>query len=258
MKQSSVPVPVPSRADVMAACALRGPLANGIPYNSDIWVKYGTGVTEAEAILQQFVNENADHSIVYTPKVYDYFTNKQRISDMPVTYIVMERVYGEALTSKEDDTVLENIAAAVRHIWELPLPPQASIGPLAGQVPYDRFFSDYGAGRTFQSTEELQAWINEKLKEEGWPDRVDLPSERCICHCDLSQFNILRGNPVIILDWGMSGVYPRIFDEFALFHQFNLRGSKFAKALHKKLFGDKLPTHLRPLAIASRINTWGS
>ncbi|EGD97202.1 hypothetical protein TESG_04616 [Trichophyton tonsurans CBS 112818] len=91
MKESSVPVPVPSRADVMAACALRGPLANGIPYNSDIWVKYGTGVTEAEAILQQFVNENADHSIVYTPKVHDYFTNRQRISDMPASHSIYKR-----------------------------------------------------------------------------------------------------------------------------------------------------------------------
>ncbi|KAK2801602.1 hypothetical protein FQN50_007663 [Emmonsiellopsis sp. PD_5] len=253
MKQSSVP----SRADVMAACGLSGPLVTGIPYNSDFWVKYGTGVTEAEAMLQQFVNENADHGIVYTPKVYDYFT-EQRINALPVTYIVMERVRGEVLTAKEDDIVLEKIAAAVRHIWELPLPPQASIGPLAGQEPHDWFFSDYGAGRIFQSTEDLQAWINEKLKGLEYSDRVDLPSERCICHCDLSQFNILRGNPVIILDWGMGGVYPRIFDEFALFRQFsNLKGTKFAKALHKKLFGEKFPVHLRPLAIVSRINTVG-
>ncbi|KAF3481735.1 uncharacterized protein GIQ15_04494 [Arthroderma uncinatum] len=88
----------------------------GIPYNSDIWIKYSTGVTEAEAILQQFVNEN-------------------RMNALPVTYLVMERVRGEALTAKEDDIVLENIAAAVRHLWELPSP-QASIGPLAGQEPH--------------------------------------------------------------------------------------------------------------------------
>ncbi|EFR00451.1 hypothetical protein MGYG_03453 [Nannizzia gypsea CBS 118893] len=225
---------VPSRPDVIAACALRGPKANGIPYNSDIWIKYGICVTEAEAILQQFIHENTDHSIMYTPKVYDYFT-EQRKNALPITYIVMERIYGE----------------------ELPLPPQATIGPLAGQIPHDWFFSDYGAGRTFQSIEDLQNWINKKLKEEGWPDRVNLPSERCICHCDLSQFNILRGNPVIIIDWGMSGIYPRIFDEFALFRQFNLEGSRFAKTLHKKLFGDTVPKHLRPLAIVSRINAVG-
>ena len=115
----------------MAECGLRGPLVTGIPYNSDFWIKYGTGVTEAEAMLQQFVNENTDHSIVYTPKVYDYFT-KQRTNALPVTYIVMERARGEALTAKEDDIVVETIATAIRHIWELPLPPQASIGPLAG------------------------------------------------------------------------------------------------------------------------------
>lgn len=247
---------VPSRADVIAACGRSGPYVPGIPYNNDFWIKYGTGVTEAEAMLQQFVNENADHTIVYTPKVHDYFTER-RINALPVTYIIMERVHGEALTAREDNVVLENIAAAVRHIWELSLPPQASIGPLAGQEPHDWFFSDYGAGRTFQSTEDLQAWINEKLKTAKYSDRVDLPSERCICHCDLSQFNILRGNPVIILDWGMAGVYPRIFDEFGLFRQFNLKGAKFAKALHKTLFGKTFTGHLRPLAIVSRINAVG-
>lgn len=33
----------------------------------------------------------------------------------------MERVYGEALTTKVDDTALENTVAAILYIWELPL-----------------------------------------------------------------------------------------------------------------------------------------
>lgn len=79
------------------------------------WIKYGINVTEAEAILQQFVSENTDHNIMYTPKVYDSFT-EQRINALPVIYIVIERVYGEVLAAEEDDIALENIAATIHYL----------------------------------------------------------------------------------------------------------------------------------------------
>lgn len=72
-------------------------------------------MTEAEAILQQFVSENTDHNIMYTPKVYDSFT-EQRINALPVIYIVIERVYGEVLAAEEDDIALENIAATIHYL----------------------------------------------------------------------------------------------------------------------------------------------
>src|SRR5262245_1657087 len=114
---------VPSRVQVVTACEISGPMASGIPYSDDIWIKYGTGVTKAEAIIQQYVHENADLSIVRTPKVYDYFTIPQKYA-LPITYIVMERVYGTPLVANESSDVLDEIATAVRHIWSLPLPPQ--------------------------------------------------------------------------------------------------------------------------------------
>jgi hypothetical protein len=42
--------------------------------------------------------------------------------------------------------------------------------------------------------------------EDIYPDRAALLSERHICHCDLSQFNILRGETVIILHWEMAEI----------------------------------------------------
>jgi hypothetical protein len=248
--------PFVPRDAVVAACAISGHTTNGIAYNDDIWIKYGDSVTEAEAILQQHVYEHADPSIFRTPKVYDFFTISSK-DNISITYIVIEHVHGTALTTSEPDDVLDRVAAAVRHLWELPLPPLAAIGPLADQIPFDWFFSDYGAGRTFQSVGELQNWINEKLKDNGYPDRITLSLDCYICHGDLSQFNILR-DPIIILDWGRAGIYPRIFDEYALFRQFNLRGAKFAKALHGRLFKKDEYSHLRPLAIAANINAFGS
>lgn len=205
---------LPSRAAVIAACDANGPKANGLAYSTEVWIKYGEGVTEAEAILQQFVHLHADPSILYTPVVYDYFT-QSRYNSLPVSYIVMERVSGPSPAeyikqpTDEADAVLEKIAAAVRHLWELPLPDQASIRPLQGQIPDDWFFSDYGADRSFQNVDDLEGWVNGRLADAGVVEPVDLKQfPRHICHCDLSQHNILYGDPVIILDWGMSGVYP--------------------------------------------------
>lgn len=84
------------------------------------------------------------------------------------------------------------------------------------------------------------------------------PFPRCICHCDLSQHNILYGDSMIILDWGMSGVYPWIFDDFALVRQFTNCGARFVKQLHRKLFGDRSSTIMRPLMTVSNINAFGS
>ncbi|KAL9595109.1 MAG: hypothetical protein Q9179_005109 [Wetmoreana sp. 5 TL-2023] len=244
------------RGKVPEACARSGTQINSVAYNENVWIKYGEGVTEAEAILQQHIHATADPRIVRIPEVYDYFTISSE-SARPITYIIMEHVFGTALTCNEPDDVLDQVAAGVRHLWELPLPPQAAIGPLGGQIPHDWLFSDYGAGRTFQNANELQGWINKKLEVHGYTDRITLPLERFICHCDLSRSNIRR-DPLTFLDWGRSGIYPRVFGEYAVFRQFNLPGARFAKALHKRLFQENHYKHLRPLALVANIQAVGS
>ena len=249
----------------MAACDSKGALTKTLAYSSEIWIKYGEGVTEAEAVLQQFVHQNANPDIFYTPAVYDYFTAPGRCN-LTVTYILMERVNGsdpaQYLKAHPDETepVFDRIVAAVRHLWSLPLPPGAAIGPLKGQKACDWFFSDYGADRAFETVDELEAWTNHKLEDTRRKERVDLKSLSstiCICHNDLSQFNILYGDRLVLLDWGMSGIYPQVFDEFALVRQFVARGSKFVKQLHKRLFGEKPSPTVRPLMLVSNINAVG-
>ena len=200
--------------------------------------------------------------------MYDAFTIPRRgAPDM--TYIIMEKVEDEPCASylkahpDETETIMESIAKAVRHIWSLPLPPDTSLGPIGKQIPVDLFFSDYGAGRTFENVVELETWINEILFKAKKDCRISLESQELkIRHLDLTQYNVLVGKlvskPIVFIDWGFSGIYPIAFEEFALFHQFNLRGSKFAKALHRKLFGDKLSKEMRPLSLAARINAWGA
>ncbi|OAA48910.1 phosphotransferase enzyme family protein [Beauveria brongniartii RCEF 3172] len=97
--------------------------------------------------MQQYVYEHAAPRVVRVPQVFDAFTIT-RPNGASVTHIVMENVEGGdfAAYSKWDPQVaeqaMERIANAVRHIWDLPLPPNAAIGPLGHETPVDRFFSD--------------------------------------------------------------------------------------------------------------------
>lgn len=256
---------IPSREVIESLCKMNGANSGGLDYSDQIWIKYGTTVTLTEAAMQQYVHEHADPRIVRIPEVFDAFTIT-RPNEASVTYIVMENIKGDdfAVYRKRHPQaagqalILERIADAVRHIWDIPLPPGAAIGPLGQQRPVDRFFSDCGSDRCFNDVVELQDWINAKLEEGAYPDRVILQGERLsICHCDLTQFNIKTGEPIAILDWGFAGIYPRAFEEFALLHQFNLEGQKFAKALHGQLFGPKLSRKMRALALAARFHAFG-
>ena len=259
---------IPSREEIITLCEQNRPRSTGrgLAYGNDIWIKYGINTTLAEAAMQKFVHENSDRSLVYIPAVYDSFTATQP-GQPPVTYIVMEKVEGEAYVNYKEhhpdkaENMLQAIADAARHIWSLPLPPNMSLGPIEGQVPEDRFFSDYGSGRTFENVTQLENWINEKLKFRNKPERVDFQSERLqVCHCDLTQWNVLvdkPDKPPIIINWGYSGIYPRAFEEFALVSQFCLLGSKFAKDLHKQLFGPKLSSTMRPFSLVAAWNTFG-
>jgi serine/threonine protein kinase len=253
-------VALPTHADVVALCEKAGPKQNGFAYNEFIWIKYGECVTEAEAMIQQLVYRNTDPSIVRTPAVYDYFSKAR------MTYIIMERVQGQAYGDhikqhrEQAPKLLEAVAEAVRHVWTIKVPPDASPGPLGRQIPEDRFFTDRGARQTFDTTADLERWVNAKLIDRGKSERVDFTLEKLyLCHCDLASHNILIPTlgAIYLIDWGMSGYYPLVFEEYALLNQFNLPGSNFAKQLKCKLFGDKSSPNLRPLSLVARINAQG-
>jgi serine/threonine protein kinase len=253
-------VALPTHADVVALCEKVGREQNCFAYNEFIWIKYGGNVTEAEAMIQQLVYRYADPNIVRTPAVYDYFSKET------TTYIIMERVQGQMYCDHVKQhrekalKLLEAVAEAVRHVWTIKVPPGASPGPLGRQIPEDRFFTDRGAGQTFDTTADLEQWVNAKLIDTGKPDRVNFALEKLyLCHCDLAEHNILIPvlGAIYLIDWGMSGFYPLVFEEYALFHQFNRPGSNFAKQLKSMLFGDKASPNLRPLSLVARINAQG-
>lgn len=248
---------LPTRQEVVALCDKEGPNKNGFAYDGLIWIKYGRGVTEAEAAAQQFAYQHADRSILRIPQVYDCF------SKTTTTYILMENVEGETYfeyKKKHPEKASEKFNAildAVRHFWTFEIPTETCPGPFKRQIPINRFFSDRGAGQTFQTAADLEEWINNKLIDRGLPDRVKFHSERLVfSHLDLHPANILvpKYGAICIIDWGMSGLYPLVFEEYGLLHQGN---SNFAKRLRLILFGGKASPNLRAISLVARFNAQG-
>src|SRR4051812_48466330 len=91
---------LPSREEVLRLCDERGyglEIPSGFPYNDRVWIKYGYfyKVSNAEAKTQSFVHDNTDPDILYTPKIYDFFSYQSDPKKLEVTFIVMERIYGQ-------------------------------------------------------------------------------------------------------------------------------------------------------------------
>ncbi len=132
--------------------------------------------------MQQYVHEHADPRIVRVPKVFDAFTLTQPEA-AAMTYIVMENIEGDDFTRYRDidpqtaEEAIQAVADAVRHIWDIPPPPNSTLGPLGMQRPADRFFSGCGAEREFSTVLDLEDWVNAKPEQGGYPDRVVLEGE---------------------------------------------------------------------------------
>ncbi len=251
------PLPLPTHQHVVALYNEQGSHKNGFKYDELIWIKYGENVTEAEAVAQTFAYEHVDRNIIRIPEIYDCFSEEN------MTYILMERVDGEDYRDyvkshpTDGSEIYRSLVGAVRHFWALQIPADASPGPFVQQIPVDRFFSDRDAHQTFQTITEFEQWINRKLIDHHLDERVDFNSEQLLfCHCDLASHNImiLENGTLYIIDFGMSGLYSRVFEVYALFHQF---GSKLAKRLWESLFGRKPSRNLRPISLVARINASG-
>jgi hypothetical protein len=162
---------LPSRAYVIGCCKFEGPHNNGFAYNEKVWIKYGTGVTDSEVAAQEFAHGHVDQRIFRVPQFYDWFSKGLQI------YIIMERVDGISYLEYRkqhpdgEAGVFDAIITAIHHLWTFPVSFHRAIGPYRKGIPNDRFFSDYGAGRTFGKAIDLQEWCNAKLIATGQPKR---------------------------------------------------------------------------------------
>ncbi|TGO61256.1 hypothetical protein BOTNAR_0131g00020 [Botryotinia narcissicola] len=88
-------------------------------------------------------------------------------------------------------------------------------GPIGGGQPQGYLWGDDGAGTSFTSTSDLEAWLNKRLAIND--KSINLTSHPLVlCHMDLCRRNMILkdDNTISLVDWGCSGLYSRHF-EFA-------------------------------------------
>ncbi|KAJ5973000.1 uncharacterized protein N7479_002918, partial [Penicillium vulpinum] len=147
-----------------------------VKLSDHIVAKVGFGVFASEAAMQEFAYNNLDRNIVRIPKIYRYFESE---TDDPFGYLFMD-----------------------------PTP-----GPVDGSEPIGYIWGDYGARTAFKSVEDLNVYMNSRLKYRN--DTIDLkPHPFVLCHGDICRRNIILQNDgsICFLDWAYAGFYPRFFE----------------------------------------------
>ncbi|KAI4150813.1 MAG: hypothetical protein LQ340_003883 [Diploschistes diacapsis] len=208
---------------------------------NDAVIKYGYGVTAAEAATQAFVHSHVDVSMFRVPKVYRFFEEEADLGN--IGYLVMEFIKGTRLDKLDDHAKSElsvRLASCLQHLWQIPVPSDFQPGPIGGGEPKGLVWSDDGACTVFETLSDMEDWLNvsldvdEAMARKGRWDILDYcaPLESIhhrlslakyslvVCHGDFIGRNaILQSDGTIwILDWGCAGCYPIFFDLYVMIY----------------------------------------
>lgn len=94
-------------------------------------------------------------------------------------------------------------------------------------MPQGYIFGDNGADRSFESPDDMKAWFNQRLEvfprlkptAQNVTAKVTFdPQSFNLCHTDLAPRRIImaRNGSLYLIDWAFAGIYPSIFEIFAL------------------------------------------
>ncbi|KAL1967707.1 hypothetical protein VTN77DRAFT_2964 [Rasamsonia byssochlamydoides] len=194
-----------------------------VQLSDDIAVKYGNGVTSAEAATQQFASEHLDPNIVRVPRVYRFFTGPPRPDDWPWPkgYLFMEYVSGQNLQDLDlsvHTDIVPRVATTIAHLGQIKggsIPGPVGTGKLRGYL-----WGDDGTKTVFNSVADMNAWINKRLALRD--QAVDLsPHQLVLCHMDLCRRNMILTKKeqahddddaeatIFLVDWDF---FPRFFE----------------------------------------------
>jgi aminoglycoside phosphotransferase (APT) family kinase protein len=183
-----------------------------IKINDRIAVKYG-GVQASEATTQEFAFNHVDRKIVHVPKVYRFIESQQ--SANPRGYLFMEYVQGQSLKNLDLEIhrdIPSRVTKILAHLGQIKGPAPIP-GPIRGGEPQGYLFGDDGAKTIFSSIEDLNIYMNKRLKYRN--DSIDLtPYALVLCHGDICRRNLIleSDGSLCLIDWGYSGLYPRFFE----------------------------------------------
>lgn len=237
-------------------------------------VKYGSGVTAAEADTQAYVYEHIDPSIFRVPEVYQFFEEE---SDWGlIGYLVMEFVDGTTLDALDGQVQAElstRLASCFQHLWQISATEKVRPGPIGGGEPRGSIWSDDGACTVFQTLLDMERWLNVSLENDehlarigrwdfpDYPDRLKSLNDRfslegcplVMCHGDFVGRNaVLQDNGVLyIIDWGCAGFYPFFFDLYLLMSN-ESRDPALLTSLLELLVGFRR-THAQELQLLQRV-----
>lgn len=190
-----------------------------VKLSEDVAVKFGIGVTAAEAESQRFAYENLDRKVVCVPRVVQFFTRPS--SQLWTTgYLVMELVEGTVLDDLPPVDALKlvnRVLQIVDHIRSVKggLRP----GPVDGSHARGLLWSEGGSGQEFGSLMELQAYIDTRLDRVKSEVKINITDMNlALCHLDIAARNLIvgRDGAIYLIDWGCSGFYPSIFESWAI------------------------------------------
>ena len=205
--------------------------------NSNIVVKYGRGVTQAEAQTQTEVFKVIDPSIIHVPQVHHFYHN----GDQNIGYIIMEFVEGEPIDTHQTEQV-EALQKALDHLSSLK---RDFPGPLHSSELQGILWED-DAPSNPNTPKGLEDWINK------WQDDKVIFNDEdfVLCHLDTALQNMLwlPSGKICLLDWASAGYYPRYFELAA--HQKKGRPDEIVESLlmlPREPFSSKEARHKKAL-----------
>lgn len=194
-------------------------------------VKSDRFVDLTEAATMKFI---ADNTSVPVPKVWCSFVRNGR------TYIVMERIQGDCISSGWDDRSKESkgkLLAQLRLLVEQvrllqPLPGTGVESCTGGSLFDSRMPRPDRRFGPFKTIQEFHLWLRDSLRpfevekpqgvtHQDWKDARDMAARQdgpwprpVFTHADLNPSNILvRGDDIVgIIDWEFSGWYPHYWE----------------------------------------------
>lgn len=214
-------------------------------------VKYGPGVTLAEAYALKYAAEHLDHEIVRVPSFVQFFTSGSE--PWPIGYLVMTFVEGTTIdrSNEEDASVALKILRAVAHLHSFT---HTVPGPLDGSPARGLLWSEYGAGQSFGSIGMLQDYIDIRLSQSR--SLVDITNSTLhLCHMDLAPRNIIvddRG-VICLLDWGCAGFYPSSFETWAIALEAHLRPHPVTTYLASLSLNAATPVQRREISALNKV-----
>jgi Phosphotransferase enzyme family len=189
-----------------------------VQISPDLVVKFGHYIRRGEFLNQKVALELLDPSIVRVPVPHRF------IQDGSTGYLVMDFAKGEIPSAKQALAMAPQLGRILSHLHEVQ---GEMLGSLGGDAVQGVLWSSEDL--VFPDRKSLEDWLTIRLRR---PEcRISFEDQPLVmCHMDFVPRNmVVEDGTVTLLDWSMSGYFPRLFDYITC--KFSPRDTWFFEAL---------------------------